>query len=186
MKRLITLSFAFFCSAVALSGCGGGGGGGAAAPAAPATPAPTVATTKMYIFGTMSSATAGGSAGIVNNINTTISALPAGVTLTSIVHSGATATMPVVAGITPSTSFDGATRNLEINLLNTTDIDVKADTTSNSGKGIEVATLYFSLTGGTTPSIPTPGAATTVFQLRNINEINYLNGCVVNFVTTYQ
>ena len=187
MKRFITLSFAFFCSAVALYGCGGGGGGGAAAPApapasasAAAAPAPTVATTKMYLFGTMSSATAGGNAGIMDSINTTISSLPVGVTLTSIVPSGAAAAIPVGDA---SYGFNAGTRALTISLLNSNQTAVVA---SNAGNGVEVATLNFSLTGGATPPIPTPGTSTTVFQNRPPPySSDYLNGCVVNFVTTY-
>jgi len=167
-------------TALALTGCGGGGGGGGAAAAAPAAPAgPTVATTKMFLFGTMSSATAGGSAGIMENINTTIASLPAGVTLTSVVPSGSAAAIPVGDA---TSGFNGATRDLTISLLNSNHTAVVA---SNVGNGAEVATLNFSLTGGATPPIPTPGTATTVFQFRAPVSVKELNGCIINFTTTY-
>lgn len=172
MKRFLVIFSIISCSAAGLAGCGGGGGGASA---------PTVATTKMYLFGTMSSASAGGSAGIMDSINTTISTLPAGVTLTSIVPSG------IALGIPPgdaTTGFNGGTRDLTISLLNSNHTQVIA---SNVGNGVEVATLSFALTGGATPPIPTPGTAATVFQYRTGPlSIKNLNGCTINFTTTYQ
>lgn len=172
MKSFIAIFCSIACLSVSLAGCGGGGG----------TPGPTVATTKMYLFGTMSSASTGGSAGIVNSINTTVSALPEGMILTSITPSGAAVDVPASNA---SWAFIGATRDLSISLLNTTDISVKADSTSNGGKGVELATLNFTLTGGTTTPIPTLGTDTTVFQYRSPVSANYLNGCIINFTTTY-
>jgi hypothetical protein len=187
MKRFILILCATICSAVALTGCGGGGGGGGTAP--PVPPVATVATTKMYLFGTMSSASTGGSAGIMDSINTTISALPTGVTITSIVHSGSAAAMPVITDITPMADLSGVNRDLVISLVNSNHSPVVADTTSNAGKGVEVATLSFSLTGGATPSIPSPGSATTVFQYRtdptNGPSVKELGGCIIHFETTY-
>lgn len=175
MKRFILIFCATFYSAAVLSGCGGGGGGGGNTSA-------TTATTKMYLFGTMSSASAGGSAGIMENVETTISALPAGVTLTSIVPSGTAALIP-----SGDASYDEFTR--VITLLNSKHTPVVADTTINAGKGVEVATLTFSLTGGATPPIPTPGTDTTVYQYRTDSlgeSVKELGGCIINFTTTYQ
>ena len=175
MKKFLLIICAIISSSVALAGCGGGGG--AAAP----TPPPTAATTKVFLFGTMSSASAGGSAGIMDSVSTTIPALPAGVTLTSIVSSG-----PVASGILNSdvsSSFDAFTGDLIISLLNSNQTAVIANTT---GKGVEVATLNFSLTDVAVPIITTPGTATTVFQYRTGPlSVKELNGCVINFVTTY-
>lgn len=185
MKKLFIIFFVIISSAATLAGCGSGGGGGFAV----APSRPTTATTKMYLFGTMSSASAGGSDGVMANINTVISSLPAGVTLTSMVPSGTAAAIPT--GNT-SSGFIGGTRDFSISLINpipalpAQPVDVKADTVSNDGKGVEVATLYFSLTGGATPPIPTPGTTTTVFQYRTgPTSIKEINGCVVNFTTTY-
>lgn len=178
MKKFVMILAVIISTAATLAGCGSGGGGIALAPSGP-----TAATTKMYLFGTMSSATAGGSAGIMDSITTTISALPAGVTLTSITPSGAAAT--ITSGMA-TYGFDVVTRDLAISLLNGDHIAVVADTISNAGQGVEVATLTFSLPRGVTPPIPSPGGGTIVFQYRDGPlSVKELSGCVVNFTTTY-
>ena len=196
--KLTTLgTIALVISGFMLGGCGGGGGDSA-------PPAATQATAKMYLFGTMSSASAGRSAGVIDSVQTTVLSVPTGlfVNYTSqavpgdpansyrlrsgvIVPSG-----PVLLPAGNITAlFNTVTRDITLSLLNSgAGVNLAADTVSNGGKGVEVATINFTLAAGETPAVSATGTATVVQQFRTIGgpSIDALNGCAVNFATTYQ
>lgn len=195
--KLTTLgTIALVISGFMLGGCGGGGDD--------SPPPSTQATAKMYLFGTMSSASAGRSAGVVDSVKTTILSVPAGlfVNYTSQAVPGDPANsyrlrggvvVPSGPALIPAANitalFNTVTRDVTLSLMNSGGgVNLIADTVSNAGKGVEVATINFSLAAGETPAVSATGTATSVQQFRTIGgpDIRELNGCAVNFETTYQ
>lgn len=206
MGKYISAAIGVALTALAVAGCGGGGGGGGGA--APA--ALTRATTKLYLFGTMSSS------GKFNNISTsstiaTVSAklnVPSGVLINYSSAPGATSGLcdlrpgvlvpsgPVqVASNSLTGTYDIASRTLTVSLLNWPGQNQVALKNSTSGPGAEIATINFSLvTPGVTPSsMPLQDLSPTVGQNRQLLthppttlDNSYLTGSTVNFATTYQ
>lgn len=180
-----------------LGGCGGGGGGDSAPPPTPK------ATAKVYLFGTMSTATISQAAGLVDSLETTVT-LPAGVfvNVTSLPVAGDPANTRRLKGGTIVASgpvqvtadkitalYNSVTRDLTITMLNTNRAaNLVADTTSNANQGAEFATINLTRTAGVTTALPTPGSATVVVQNRTLNsnvDIRPLGGASVNFATTF-
>ncbi|AJE03775.1 hypothetical protein [Geobacter pickeringii] len=207
MEKYISAAIGVALTALAVTGCGGGGGGGGGA-AAPA--AVTRATTKVYLFGTMSSS------GKFNNISTTSTIatvstklnVPSGVLVNYSSAPGATSGLcilrpgvlvpsgPVRVATTDLTgTYDIASRTLTVSLINSPGQNQVALKTSSTGTGAEIATINFSLaTAGVTPSsMPLQDLSPSVGQYRQLLthppttlDNIYLTGDTVNFATTYQ
>jgi hypothetical protein len=187
MKKYAMAAIVSAFLALSLTGCGGGGGGGGSAPA-------TTATTKVFLFGTMSSNSR--IAGVTTSL-----IVPSSVLVNYTSPAGAsTGTWPLRSGVivasgpikvdTVSGSYDIITRKLAISLINGGFLNLSSSTTKNSGKGTEIATLNFKLAkpGVTTPAMPTEDASPTVKHDRPGLGIfgDVLNGCKTNFSTLYQ
>lgn len=188
MKNYVKAAIIGVLSALALTACGGGG-------SAPAT----TATTKVFLFGTMSSNSR--IAGI-----TTSMTVPGGVMVNYSTAPGVMVNYSTPHGIFPlrsgsvvpsgpfkvssaSGSYDNASHKLTVSLVNGAFLNLSSSTTKNSGKGAEVATINFTLAKpGVTPTMPTDDLTPTVKQDRPSLGIfgDYLNGCKVNFTTTFQ
>lgn len=187
-------------SALTLTGCGGGaggsgtgGGGGGGGGSTP--PVAAKAVTKVNLFGAMSSSSK------IATVQTTMT-VPSGIMVNYSSPPGATAGIfplrsgfavpsgPVkVAANDISGTFDTASRNLTISLLNNPSSPLNLQS-STTGNGAEIATINFTLASpGVTTPLPAEDLAVTVGQdrstLQNIN-VGYLSGCKVNFSTTYQ
>lgn len=189
MKRYIVAALICALSALTLTGCGGDGGG--TTPTTPTTPA-TKATTKVYLFGALSSNSK------IATVQTTI-IVPNGIMVNYTSPPGATSGIfplrkgiavpsgPVQVSATDiSGTFDIASRKLHINLFNnpTNSVLLKS---SSSGIGEEIATLNLTLASpGVQPLIPALDTLVMVSQDRGGNSVNYLSGCNTNFVTAYQ
>jgi hypothetical protein len=189
MKQFVRAAIIGTLSAVALAGCGGGGG------SAPVT----TATTKVFLFGTMSSN--GRIAGV-----TTSMTVPGGVMVNYSTAPGVMLNYSTPHGIFPlksgavlptgpvrvssaSGSYDNAGHKLTISLVNGTFLNLSSSTTRNSGKGTEIALINFTLAKpGGTPILPASDLFPIVRHDRPSLGIfgDYLNGCTVNFTTTYQ
>ena len=197
MNKILAATTACLFSIVTLAGCGGGGGGGNGGGI------PT-ATTKVHLFGTMSSASANRSAGVVDSVQTTTLAVPPNlfVNYTSqavagdppnsyrlkggfVVPSGpAQISVAAISG-----NYNTDTRLLTISFLNSGGvINLLSSTTANAGNGEELATINFTRTAGATPAL-SPDASPTIYQYRTISgspSVDKLNGCSLKFTTTYQ
>lgn len=160
----------------ALHGCGGGGGGGGG------PSGPTTSTTKLYLFGTLSS-------------NRNIASVQ-----TSIAVSGFTsysAPVGAVAGVYPlrrgvfspsgpvivsssNASYDISQQKINISLINGTFKNMSSSTLRNGGMGTEIGTLIMpaavSFSSGTVDYNPSVGQ----FRL-SPPEIKSLAGCKVNY-----
>ena len=180
------------CAVLALSlyGCGGGGGGSAPV---------TTAITKVFLFGTMSSNSR--IAGV-----TTSMTVPGGVLVNYSTAPGVMINYSTPHGIFPlrsgcvvpsgpvkvssaSGSYDNAGHKLIVSLVNGAFLNLSSSTTRNSGQGAEIATINFTLAKpGVTATLPTNDASPTVKQDRPGFGIfgDVLNGCRVNFSTTFQ
>lgn len=188
MKRYIVATLICALSALTLTGCGDGGGGGTT----PTTPAATKATTKVYLFGALSSnskiATVQTTMIVPNGIMVNYSSPPGATSGIFPLRRGvAVPSGPVqVSAADISGTFDIASRKLNIYLFNnpTNPVLLKS---SSSGIGEEIATLNLTLASpGVQPLIPALDKLVMVSQDRGGNSVNYLSGCSANFVTAYQ
>lgn len=178
-----------------MAGCGGGGGGAA-----------TQAVTKVYLFGTMSSNTRFGvysSSGKITSVSTSMT-VPAGIMVNYSSPAGVTSgKFPLRTGaVVPSGpvkvaasditgTYDTASRVLAINIFNSPLVGAPLKS-STTGKGAEIATISFSLeTPGVESPLPLLDPLPEVGQARPsltspFGSEDYLTGCTVNYVTTYQ
>jgi len=196
MKKYICATMIGVYSALALAGCGGGGGGGGGG-------AVTKAITKVYLFGNITS-----SGKVVATVQTTLN-LPAGVLVNyssapgiktgtfplrkgvvvssgpiKILDSGISGTYKIVDGIE-----GGTLQLLMLNLPGTSQVALKSSTSANSGSGVEIATVVFTLvTPGSLPtSMPLKDSAAAVGQdLLSTHDISYPVDSETHFLTTYQ
>ncbi len=193
MKRVVITLLCILSTAL-MSGCGGGGG---------SSVGPTTkATTKMFLFGAMSSNTRFGvysSSGKIASVQTSMtvpsgimvnysSPAPAGYPANSfplrkgfVVPSG-----PVRVAATDFTgTFDTSSRILTISLVNLERALLKSTTVGN---GAEIATINFTLASpGVEPPMPLADPLVIVSQERPTQpvSVDYLTGCKTNFSTTF-
>lgn len=161
--------FSALCSVtllVCLAGCGGGGG----------TPAPSKVTTKLYLFGTMSSNSK------ILTISTTVSvptfkdytvpsptAVPPYNLRTGLLRASGPVLANSVSGV-----YDTNTKKLTIKVINGSFLNLSSSVT---GKGKEFA----SLTSAPGTVIPASDPAPVVTQQRLVKPADELNGCTVNY-----
>ncbi|TWJ33594.1 hypothetical protein [Geobacter argillaceus] len=156
--------------ALTLAGCGGGGGGGGGGP--------SKASTKLYLFGTMSSnyniASVDTSVIVPNFKDYTA---PTGSTATVFqLRSGVL--VPSAKVSLATASYDTVGKVLTINVSMDRFKNMSSSTTSNAGKGTEFATLI------TTPgsTFPSADASPYVGQFwLNGPNVRTLTGCKVNY-----
>jgi hypothetical protein len=174
---------AFIYSTLALAGCGGGGDDAVA----------TMAVTAVNLFGNMSS-----NAKIVS-IKTSMT-VPGGILVnySSPAPAGYPAnTYPLKSGFAvPSGpvrvaeaditgTYNTTTKNLSIYLLNQNGVALSS---SSIGNGMEVAKINFKLAvAGVAPLLPIPWQDLSVeVGQEQPAGVNYLTGCKINFLTSYQ
>lgn len=188
MKKYLLMAITCLFSAMSLTGCGGGGGGGGNT-----TPAATQATTKVHLFGTMSSNSR------IATVQTTMT-VPSGIMVNYSSPAGSTsgtfslrrgAVVPSgsvqVASADISATFDTASRKLSVSLVNQGRLPLRSSTT---GRGEEIFTIFFTLAspGGTVP-LPGEDALVSVGQEKQTPSgpaVDYLTGCSINYLTTFQ
>jgi len=185
-------------AALTLSGCGGGGGGsggggGVISPPPDTKPAATKATTRVSVFGAMSSN------GRIATVQTSMP-VPSGV-MVNYSSPGANGVFPLRSGvITPAgpvkvnnadfsnSWYDTATRKLTIVLVN---ISGRALTSNKTGNGVEIAAINFTVPSGTsflvgdTATTP-PDNNISVYQDRLPGAYGLLGGITCNFSTTFE
>jgi len=174
-------------SALTLAGCGSSGNPSAVTPVETQA---TKASSKVYLFGNMSSnsriATVDTSMNVPDGIMVNYSSPPGATSGVFPLRSGvAVPSGPVqLAPADISGTFDVSSRKLYLRLMNNPGNSVLLKSSSN-GNGEEVATLNFTLASpGIKPVMPAMDELITVGQDRG-NSINYLGGCKVNFITDY-
>jgi hypothetical protein len=184
MKKFPSMIMIGALSALALGGCGGGGGGGGAT-----LVLPTKAVTTVYLFGNMSSNST------VASVQTSMT-LPSGVLVNYTSPPGQPGVWPLKSGVVQASgptkvslvsgSFDTVSRKLEISLVNGAFANISASTTTNGGKGTEMATVNFTLkTPGTTVAMPTHDPSPVVGKMTPGPTVSYQNGFQTNFTTAF-
>lgn len=160
-----------------LTACGGGGGGGPVAA--------SKAEVKAYLFCAMSSNSK------IVSIESALT-LPAGLEVPITQEIGDDPTVHTVAADVIASQFftDSATFNQARSVKYSLSLASPFPNISSSkkGNGKEIATLNFPLTvSGVNPTTPVPVAdpTPTIGKIRN-NNGDFLDGCIVNYVTTYK
>lgn len=184
MKKQVLAAIIWTFSTLALTGCGGGGS---------APPAAVKATTKVFLFGAMSSnsriATVQTTMTVPSGVMVNYSSPPGAVSGTFPLRGGfAVPSGPVKVSATDiSGTFDTASRQLTVSLINRGRLDLASNTTGN---GAEIAALNFTLAApDTKPGMPAQDPLASVGQERATQpapSVDYLTGCKINFVTTQQ
>lgn len=184
MKRYIRTVAIIAFSALSLAGCGGGG----------SSPA-TKATTKIYLFGNITSA-----GSVVSTVKTTMN-IPAGVLLNYTSAALPTGLCTLKKGvIVPSgpvlvsasdfsdSTYDPKSGVLTINFVNSNPTGTPSLKSGATGNGKEIATVNFSLaTPGVLPaSMPEKDTLAEVGRfVLSPPTVSYPVGSLTNFATTY-
>lgn len=196
MFKYMLMTILTLISALGIAGCGGGGGGsvGGVGPA-------TIASTKVFVFGNMTSI------GRISTVKTTIN-VPGSVLVNYSSAPGATSGLCTLRKgvIVPSgkvlaatsdfnlSTYDISSRVLTVSMWNSGRLLLKGSTTGNSGKGEELAIINFSFaTPGVTPTgMPLTDTSAIISQeLPGVlpgdpPSITVLPGSKTNFDTTYR
>lgn len=170
--------------AILLTACGGGGGGSA--------PPPSKAVTKAYLFCAMSSnskiVSVESSLNLPSGYTVSYQTPAIGDSLTTYLLSNSAITAPLFANDSISGTFDTTTRTLKYTLLLTSVPTFQNISSNKKGSGREIASFSFPFeTAGVVPAttIPVSDSAPVIGKEKSGNR-DYLNGCVINYVTTNQ
>ena len=163
--------------------CGGGGGGGAA-PASKAL-------TKAYLFCAMSSNSRvvgiESSMVVPNGVDVPHDSIASTATVYNLNATSAVVSSLFMTGGTVTGSFDTSNRSMKYSMVLTPPV-MSNISSSTKSKGKEFASLSFPfIATGTAPTalFPDSDSKPTIYKERNNNR-DYLNGCTINYVTTYQ